>query len=315
LKQPGLFTRLWRSIKENPVGWLLVRNKTGRAEWAPRNYAGFAKEGYLENPYVYRAIQIRGAAIGGLRWIAVKKQGGPRGKRDEIENHPAIKLLKRPNPFQGQAQFFEALESFLLIAGNSYIAPSGPATGENAGKPMELWSLRPDRMQILPGAGRFSPIGGYEYRVDGAQPQTFGVGEILHIRKFHPLNDFYGMSPGYLDSYLDRVNGVTCAQVNAAIKKHLQAENIQYLVVTNAAEAPNMVEQIAVGGPAWGKPPADYQIDVKEVEGGKVYEVPETKLELLRRDAAWANYWLDIPRERIKIVPIEKMFVTAEMPE
>ena len=128
-------------------------------------------------------------------------------------------------------------------------------------------------------------------------------------------DDFYGMSPGYLDSYLDRVNGVTCAQVNAAIRKHLQAENIQYLIVTDDDVAPKLVEQIGADRPAWGKPPADYQIDVKEVEGGKVYEVPETKLELLRRDAAWANYWLDIPRERIKIVPIEKMFVTAEMPE
>jgi zinc protease len=128
-------------------------------------------------------------------------------------------------------------------------------------------------------------------------------------------DDFYGMNPGYLDGYLDRVNAVSCAQVNAAIKKHLQAQNIEYLIVTNAAEAPKLAEQIAAGSPAWGKPPADYQIDAKETEGGKLYEVPEAKLDLLRRDAAWAHYWLDIPRERIKIVPVEKLFLTPTVAE
>jgi len=128
-------------------------------------------------------------------------------------------------------------------------------------------------------------------------------------------DDYYGMKTGYLDGYLERVNAVTCTQVNAAIKKHLQAENIEYLIVTNAAEAPKIAEEIAAGGAAWGKAPVEYQIDVKETEGGKLYEVPEAKLDLLRRDAAWANYWLDIPREKIKIVSVEKVFVTASLPE
>ncbi|MGH9803908.1 MAG: M16 family metallopeptidase [Candidatus Acidiferrales bacterium] len=128
-------------------------------------------------------------------------------------------------------------------------------------------------------------------------------------------DDFYGMKPGYLDGYLDRVNAVSCAQVNAAIRRHLQAENIEYLIVTNAAEAPKLAEQIASGGAAWGKAPAEYQIDVKEVEGGKLYEVPEAKLDLLRRDAAWAYFWLDIPQDKIKIVPVEKIFVTAGLPD
>ncbi len=43
--------------------------------------------------------------------------------------------------------------------------------------------------------------------------------------------------------------------------------------------------------------------------------MPENKLELLRLDAAWAHYCLDIPRERIRIVPAEKMFTTAALPE
>ncbi len=126
---------------------------------------------------------------------------------------------------------------------------------------------------------------------------------------------FYGMETGYLDGYLERVNAVTCAQVNATLRRYLQADNLSYLIVTDDEVAPKLADEIAAGGVVWGKAPADYQIDVKEEGGQKLYEVPEAKLELLRRDAAWAHYWLDIPRPRIRIVPVERMFVTPALPD
>ena len=128
-------------------------------------------------------------------------------------------------------------------------------------------------------------------------------------------DEFYGLNPGYLDSYLGKINGVSCGQMNAAIKKYLQAENLKYVIITDDEVAPKLAEALAGGEPAWGKPPADYQIDVKDEGGQKVYTVPAPKLELLRRDAAWAHYWLDIPRERIRIVPVEQLFVTATIPK
>ncbi|MBI2955977.1 MAG: insulinase family protein [Acidobacteria bacterium] len=127
-------------------------------------------------------------------------------------------------------------------------------------------------------------------------------------------DDFYGLNPGYLGDYLARVEAVSCADVNAAIKKYLQAENLKYVIVTDDDVAPKLAEEIAAGGVAWGKSPADYQIDVKEEGGRKLYEVPESRLETLRRDAVWAHYPLDIPKQRIRIVPAEKMFETADLP-
>jgi len=126
---------------------------------------------------------------------------------------------------------------------------------------------------------------------------------------------YYGLEPGYLDNYLKNVEAVSCPQINAAIKKYLQAENLKYVIVTDDEVAPKLAEEIAGGGVAWGKAPADYQIDVKEEGGQKIYEVPEAKLDLLRRDAVWAHYWLDIPPKRIRIVPVEEMFVTPALPE
>ncbi len=127
-------------------------------------------------------------------------------------------------------------------------------------------------------------------------------------------DDFYGLNPGYLDNYLANVDAVSCAEVNAAIKRYLQAENLRYVIITHKDVAPKLADAIAAGGPAWGKSPADYQIDVKEEGGRKLYEVPESRLGTLQGDAVWAYYPLNIPRNRIKIVPAEKLFETSSLP-
>ncbi|MDA2913191.1 insulinase family protein [Acidobacteriia bacterium AH_259_A11_L15] len=126
---------------------------------------------------------------------------------------------------------------------------------------------------------------------------------------------FYGMEPGYLGGYLETIDAVSCAEVNAAIRNYLQAENLRYVIITHKDEAPKLAAAIAAGDAAWGKSPLDYRIDVVEEGGKKIYQVPADKLELLRRDAAWAHHWLDIPRQRIRIVPAETLFRTAALPE
>ena len=126
-------------------------------------------------------------------------------------------------------------------------------------------------------------------------------------------DEFYGLESGYLEDYLERVEAVGCSEMNAAVRKYLQAENLKYVIVTDDDVAPKLAEKLAAGRAAWGKEPADYQIDVKEEGGQKVYTVPETKLDLLRRDAAWANYWLDI--SKVRIVPAGKLFETGALPE
>ena len=74
-------------------------------------------------------------------------------------------------------------------------------------------------------------------------------------------DDFYALSSGYLDDYLKNVDTVSCREVNAAIRKYLQAANLKYVIVTDDERAAKLAEEIAAGGPAWGKAPADYQIE------------------------------------------------------
>ena len=49
-----------------------------------------------------------------------------------------------------------------------------------------------DRMSVVPDRTEY--IGGYEYRV-GSETVRFSRQQVLHLKLFHPLDDWYGQSP------------------------------------------------------------------------------------------------------------------------
>lgn len=178
--------------KDSRAAPLLVQWGAGQPRFTPREYGQLALEGFQKNVIAYRAIRLVSQNAAAVPWILFKGRGK---RRREVEEHPLLDLLHRPNPQQGGAALFESLYGFFLIAGNCYLEAVGP---DGAGEPKELWALRPDRMRVIPGAGGVPAA--YRYQVDGrsidysADPVT-GWARVLHVKSFHPLDDWYGMSP------------------------------------------------------------------------------------------------------------------------
>ncbi len=172
--------------KQSQTFRAIISITLGQPQWTPKNYASFAKEGYQSNVYVYACVRQIVMAVAGIPWIVYRK-----GRRviEELDDHPLAKLLRRPNPWQGGSRFFENLAAFLMLSGNSYIEAVGPERGS----PRELYVLRPDRMKVVPGNAQ-QPISGYQYTAGGTTV-TFPPDEILHLKMFNPLDDWYGMSP------------------------------------------------------------------------------------------------------------------------
>jgi HK97 family phage portal protein len=157
----------------------------GQPAWTPRKFDQLAKEGFEENVWVYRCVMAIAQAAAGVEWNLYQNPG--KGQR-EIEEHALLKLINKPNPFQSKREFFEAMTAYVLLAGNSYIEKVGP----NVGPPMELYTLRPDRMAILPDSINF--VAGYEYTL-GANKKRFDANKVMHIKLFAALDDYYGLSP------------------------------------------------------------------------------------------------------------------------
>lgn len=171
---------------------VLLQTTPGVAVWTPRNYEQLAKESYGSSAIVYACVNEIAKAIAGLQWIVQQRSGG---RWKELDEHPLVTLLARPNPMQGGGRFFEAMTGYLMISGNAYVERVGPGsgTGRYAHAPRELYALRPDRMTVVPG-DQANIVARYEYRAGGAVvPMPAPL--VLHHKLFAAIDDWYGLSP------------------------------------------------------------------------------------------------------------------------
>lgn len=140
---------------------------------------------YEASPWVYIAIN-RIAEAGALAPLRVFRLKGE--TRVGIENHPAEQLFRNPNPLTSRFELFEQTLGSLELNGNAYWF----LAGDSRGIPREIWALRPDRITIAPHKTRV--VGGYLYQIDG-QMIPLDAMEVIHFRRWHPSNDYYGLSP------------------------------------------------------------------------------------------------------------------------
>jgi zinc protease len=100
---------------------------------------------------------------------------------------------------------------------------------------------------------------------------------------------FYGLGkPGYLQSLKAAVDTVTPSQVNAAIKKHLQDDNLYLVVITS--DAAGFRKKLLGGDPT------------------SITYAGERKAALLAEDKLIASFPIPVKESDITILPIDKVF-------
>ena len=170
--------------KESATAQVMMVGPTEVA-WSDRNYATFAREGYVQNVIAYQAINKVAEAVGSIKWEVWKGE-------TELTEHPLLDIMAQPNPSQSGSEYMIAYVGFLLISGNTYSEKV-----RINGVPQELYVLRSDRMKVKPSARGFAD--GYIYEVGGKKvmwpADEAGRCDILHTKMFHPLDDWYGLSP------------------------------------------------------------------------------------------------------------------------
>jgi HK97 family phage portal protein len=217
--------------KASAAGPLIAFEHLRRPVWAPRDYATFANEGFMQNAIVYRCVRMIAECAAHVPLLIYE------GDR-EIEKHPLEALLRRPNVHEAWPDFLQRLVGFLLVSGNAYIeavalddmpaeasrhcadakwaseaqcktqdakwaseaqckTQDAPWASESP-QPRELHILRPDRIKVVPGPDGWPEA--FDYTVAGrtarlAGDVVDGVRSVLHIKLFHPSNDHYGLSP------------------------------------------------------------------------------------------------------------------------
>ena len=161
------------------------------ANWTQSNYEQFAMEGYVRNVVAHRCIAMiaRSASFIDFKFGIIDQNGV------FLENttHNLLKVFARPNPQDSCYDLLEKIYSYKLIWGNVFLLVQPNFEGTIA----SISCLRPDRVTVL--SNDEGDVIGYRYKKNKKTKEDYlikndGSCNIIHIKSFNPLNDFYGLS-------------------------------------------------------------------------------------------------------------------------
>ena len=138
------------------------------------DYRACVQRAFLDNPVAQRAVRIVAEGVGSAPLVETDAD--------------ALKLVRASSAGQS---LLETAAAHLLLHGNAFIQIARDA----AGRPVELFALRPERVTAMPGADGW-PVS-YRYRIN---EQTLNIPVedengwpcIVHLKAFHPVDDHYG---------------------------------------------------------------------------------------------------------------------------
>lgn len=165
--------------------------------WTPTGYDNFAKETYLKNVTAFRSIDEIATSVASVPWKQFRRIED--NKREIVVDTPISEILKRPNPQESFEFVMLFATAYLVMSGNSFLERVTPDSGPNQEDIKELYALRPDRftLKVNPSTGQLEK---YVYKVNDRKKEwevdpLTGQANILHLKSFHPLNDWWGAAP------------------------------------------------------------------------------------------------------------------------
>lgn len=180
----GLIARTARIItKAAPTTFQPVATwQDQRAQLPNLNYLTLAREGYSRNELVFGCIEE-------IATSAAEPEVIGKLNKASVYEHPLLDLMRNPNPYLTSFEFWATVIMYRYISGNAYALKVRSA----AGKTVEMWLLRPDRVRIV--ADRQKYISHYEYWIGSSEAIPIPAEDVIHFKTRHPYDDFYGMSP------------------------------------------------------------------------------------------------------------------------
>lgn len=171
--------------KATAVHSAIYASQFNTPQWGSARYDRLAKDGHNSNVWVYACINAIATSSADIPLLLYQRKG--KGKV-EIEDHPILDLLKKPNDFQSGRELREEWARFLLLSGRSFIEKT-----QGLSSVVELWALRPDWIAPVPSTKDM--IGGYQFRAEGGAEKQLRADQVMMWKLFDPLSTLDGLSP------------------------------------------------------------------------------------------------------------------------
>ncbi|TGZ14741.1 hypothetical protein DV517_62240 [Streptomyces sp. S816] len=119
-----------------------------------------------------------------------KAKSGRAEDRTEVTSHAALDLWNRPNGFMPRQEFVESQQQHFDLTGEAWWVIS---RAKGVRLPLEMWPVRPDRMQPIPDRDNF--LKGYTYTSPDGEQVPLELDEVIQLRRPNPLDPYRGLSP------------------------------------------------------------------------------------------------------------------------
>jgi HK97 family phage portal protein len=188
----------------------------GSVMWLNKDRSSYVNKGYSDNEIVFSIVRLLLSKLteAPLMLSEVKdekelkkykswlKKGGDGTLRmqtmlmqakalEEVERHPLIDLLNKPNDYQSQAEFLEAAFGFYKLLGETFIYGIGPGEDSiNFGQFTELHVLPAHLVEPVFGSWN-EPIEFYKFSI-GDQAIKIPAAHIMHLKTWNPNWDTNG---------------------------------------------------------------------------------------------------------------------------
>lgn len=140
---------------------------------------------------VFGIVDRLATSVSLVDWKLWKKaKSGKDEDRVEVTSHAALDLLNEPNRFYSRQELFEAGQQHQDLTGETWLVIG---RSSRSSIPLELWPIRPDRMEPVPDAEKF--LLGYVYRSPDGEPIPLLPTDVVFIRRPDPNNHYRGLGP------------------------------------------------------------------------------------------------------------------------
>ena len=140
----------------------------------PFEYARSVRAAYLDNPVAQRSVRLVAEGVGSAPLLPCD-----------------ARLATLVSATSAGQSLLETLASQLVLHGNAFVQVMKDA----AGRPVELFALRPERMSVVAGSDGWPT--GFAYKLADRSltiplEDEDGWPNLIHIKGFHPADDHYG---------------------------------------------------------------------------------------------------------------------------
>lgn len=143
------------------------------------------------NGTLFAIIDATSQGTASAKWHLWRKARSGRDEdRVEVTSHAALDCLKKPNDFFTQQEMFEAGQQHADLTGETWLVV---VRSPRSTIPLELWPVRPDRMEPVPHPAKF--LSGYIYNGPDGEKVPLALDEVIFMRRPNPEDPYRGIGP------------------------------------------------------------------------------------------------------------------------